>query len=222
VLGAFPAGLTTIETGSLGPPPSTPCTACRTTFAGDNRYAYLQGTSMSTPMVTALGALIRHLNSDLSVAEILQILKRTAQRPHGAAWSADLGWGILDGGAALDVARRVDHRPPQSHLSAPRVTHSRRITLRWSGTDPAPPGLIPSGIDYYEVWRSTNGRPPVRIAVTRDTSLVLTGRRGSSYSFFTIAVDRAGNRESQPAPPYATTRVARRRAAPRHHSARRR
>jgi subtilisin family serine protease len=212
IFGAFPGNVTTLETGSPGPPFQPPCTNCRTTFAGDSRYAYLKGTSMATPMVTALAALVRHLNPDLSLPEILRVIKQTARRAPGASWAPDLGWGIIDAGAAIDAARRIDHRPPVSHLIAPRVTRSRRVHLHWSATDPAPPGLIPSGIDRYEVWRSTNGHPPVLIAVTRATSMVVRVRPRARYGFFTIAIDRASNREAPPSRPYATTRVLARRA----------
>jgi hypothetical protein len=125
-------------------------------------------------------------------------------------WTPDLGWGILDAGAALDGARRVDHRPPVSQVTVAAVTRSTRIHLRFTGTDPAPPGLIPSGVDHYEVWRSVNGHAPTPVATTRAPSMVVHGRRGSRYGFFTIAVDRAGNRQPAPAPPYPTTRVRRR------------
>jgi len=199
LLGAFPSNTTTLETGSLGSPPQPPCTNCRTMFAGDRRYAYLQGTSMSTPMVTAVGALIRHLNPDLSVADIIRILKITAQRPAGTGWAPDLGWGILDGGAALDLARHVDRRKPISRIAAPLHTRSPILHLKWSGTDPAPAGVIAPGIDHYEVWRSITGGRFERIAQTSHTGLAVRVRPGHLYAFYTLAVDRAGTREAGPA-----------------------
>jgi hypothetical protein len=71
--------------------------------------------------------------------------------------------------------------------------------------------LIASGIDRFDLWRSVDGRPATLIASTRATSLVVHVRRRTQYSFYTIAVDRAGNRQPPPAPPLATTRVLRRR-----------
>jgi hypothetical protein len=164
---------------------------------------------MSTPMVTAVGAVMRHLNPDLSAAEIIRLLKETAQRPAGSGWSPDLGWGILDGGGALDAARHVDHRPPVSTLTAPRSSRSRRLRLRWSGRDAAPAGVIASGVDHYELWRSVDGRRAVKIATTAGTSIVARVRPGRRYAFYTLAVDRAGNRESRPRR-IARTRVLRR------------
>jgi len=216
LFGAFPGNPTMIDTGSLGPPPQLPCLNCRTSFQGDSRYAYLQGTSMATPIVTAVGALIRHLNPDLGVAEILRIIKQTARSPSGG-WTQDLGWGILDAGRAVAAARVVDHRPPTSRvLALPAQTRKRRITVRWTGSDPAPPGLIPAGIDHFELWQSVNGRRFTRVAVTGASSRSVSVRPRTRYGFYTIAVDRAGNRQATPSRAQATVRVlpARRRHKP--------
>jgi subtilisin family serine protease len=210
IFGAFPQATTELEAPPLTIPP-TPACGCRTTFNGDNRYAYLQGTSMASPMVAAVAALMRRLNPALHASEIVRMLKETARRPAGAGWSPDLGWGILDGGAALAAARALDRTPPQSRLRAPATVRGRSFTLKWTGEDPAPPGLLASGIARYEVWRSANGRPARRIASTTATRLKVAARRGSRYAFFTVAVDKAGNREPQPTAPDAHTRVLRRR-----------
>ena len=207
IFGAFPANITSLDTG---PPPNAPC-ACRTTFQGDKRYAYIQGTSMAAPMVAAVAALMSHLNPDLNAGDIIRLIKETANRPAGARFSPELGWGILDARAALDAARGQDRTAPISHLRAPSVVHgAKRFKVRWSGFDPAPAGLVASGILHYEVWRSVNGRPAERVAVTSATSRRFYGRRGSRYAFYTIAVDRAGNREAGPTRPDARVRVVRR------------
>lgn len=211
LLGAFPAQKTTLERSHRDPSdpfgrPVAPC-QCRTTLAGDNRYAYLPGTSMAAPQVAAVAALMRHLNPDLPPADVVRILKQTAARP-GAVWSADLGWGILDAGSAIAAARSVDAHPPTSQLERPKVT-GRSILLRWRGEDDAVAGVVASGIDHFEIWRATPGHTARRIKTTRAHSLRLRGRRGSRYSFFTIAVDHAGNREPPPAKADASVRVAR-------------
>ena len=82
----------------------------------------------------------------------------------------------------------------------------RAFTLRWSGADTASDGLVPSGIARYEVWRSANGRPYRRIASTSATRLRTVAAVGSRYAYYTIAVDRAGNREAVPATADARTR----------------
>ncbi len=207
IFGAFTAGPNDLETGSLGLPPRPPC-ECRTTFAGDSRYAYVQGTSMATPMVSATGALIRHLNPDLTAAEIVRLIKETARRPSGV-WTGDLGWGILDAGAALTRAASMDRRPPSSRVKRlPTRTSARTITVRWSAADKAPVGVRASGIARYELWRATNGGPFKRLYSTTLTSRRVTLRRGGRYRFYSVAIDHAGNRE--PAPDQADARIQRR------------
>jgi subtilisin family serine protease len=204
IFGAFPANLTTLETGLNGPP----C-GCRVTYGGDSRYAYVRGTSMAAPMVAAVAALVKHLNPDLKAADVIRILKRTARRPAGTGWTPELGWGILDGGAALAAARVVDRTPPVSTLTAPAVVSGRSFVLRLSGRDPARPGLVASGIDHYEVWRSIDGGRARRIASTSQSALRVGARPGVRYAFYSLAVDRAHNREVRVRRSDARTRVAR-------------
>jgi serine protease len=203
IFGAFTAGANELDLGSPGPPLRPPC-ACRTAFGGDARYAYVQGTSMATPMVAATGALMRHLNPDLAVARIVRIVKETARRPAGTAWNGELGWGILDAGAALTRAAVVDGRAPASRVaSLAKRTHQRTITVRWGGADKGPAGVRVSGISRYELWRSTDGGRFRRLYVTRRTARRVTLRRDARYAFYTVAVDHAGNREAAPKRPDA-------------------
>jgi hypothetical protein len=153
---------------------------------------------------------VRVVNPFLSAADVIRLIKQTARRPAGAGWSPSLGWGILDGGSAADAARRIDRRAPTSLLRAPRVTRTRRFTLRWSGTDaPGAPSLVASGIRYFDVYAPRNGKRLHRIAHTTGFRMRFTGRRNSRYRFFVVAVDQAGNREVRGARPKATTRVRR-------------
>jgi serine protease len=200
IFGAFPAGPTDVEA------PPSPC-GCRTIFAGSTSYAYLQGTSMAAPQVTAAAALMRGMNPYATVADIITTLKRTATRPAGTGWTSDLGWGILNAGAALEASRRIDRLSPVSHVLAPRVARRRSFVLRWVGHDQRRPELIASGISVYEVYVRAGHRRPRRLARTFRHTLVIRGRPRGRYVFFTVAVDRAGNRESHPVD--AVTRVAR-------------
>jgi serine protease len=199
LLGAFPANPTALEALP------EPC-GCRTTFDGSRSYAYLQGTSMAAPQVAALGAMMRVLNPYARLQDVLTAIKRTAQRPANSGWSQDLGWGIINAGAALETIRRVDRQPPGSKLHVPRVARHATFRLRWSGHDAHTPGLIASGIAYYDVYlRSGRGRRRL-LAKTARHSRVFRGRRGRRYAFTVVAVDHAGNREGYS--DHATTRVA--------------
>jgi subtilisin family serine protease len=166
---------------------------------------------MAAPQVAAVAAVIRTLNPDLSVADVVRLLKQTARQPGSSAhfWNATLGWGILDGGSAVDAARRIDRRPPSSKLRAPKLVRGTRFTLRWSGRDTAAPGVTPSGIGFFDVYASRNGQAYRRIARTSRRQMRFRGRRGSKYRFFTVATDRAGNHEPRHRTPDANTRIRR-------------
>jgi hypothetical protein len=104
-------------------------------------------------------------------------------------------------------AAQLDRTPPTSRLRAPRRIRRRSLTLRWRGVDRSPPNVVSTGISRYEVWRSVDGLAPVKLHATRRTFYRLRVRRGRRYAFFTVAVDRAGNREPPPRRADARVRV---------------
>ncbi len=180
-----------------------PLFACRHSVAGDSRYAYLQGTSMATPQVAALAALVADLNPWLSVHDRLRLIKQSARRSGG--WSSDLGWGIINAGAAISAARRVDRNAPSSRARAKKRVRIRRkrrrikVRVRWSGSDHAGrAGLIASGVRSFDLYmrRGKGHYRRVRKA-SRRHSAVLKLRSGV-YRFYTRAKDKAGNREAAP------------------------
>ncbi len=204
VVSTFPGNSTSREGGFFGG-----C-ECRRDLRGDSRYAYLAGTSMATPQVTALAALVADLNPFLTLRDKLTVIKASARG--GGAWNPDLGWGIIDAGRAVDAARRVDHVPPSSRVRARRRVllgpGARRapVRLRWAGSDPGgAPGLIGSGVASYDVYvRRGAGRARRLLTGTRRRSARPRLRPGV-YRFFTRALDGAGNLEA--APPRHDVRV---------------
>jgi serine protease len=202
IFGAFPGNPTDLESSLL-----SPCN-CRTTFAGDSRYAYLAGTSMAAPQVAATAAMMRVLNPYATVPDVIGALETSSSRPRGTGWSQDLGWGILNAGAALDAVRRIDRLRPLARVRAPRRSSHRAFAVSWSGSDPHPGALVASGIAYYEVTVQPQHHR-TRIIAHRTTArrLRFAGAPGATYTFGVIAVDRAGNREARAA--RATTTIAR-------------
>lgn len=210
IFAAFPANTTELESsgGLLFPNPGC---RCRANFNGDGRYAYLEGTSMAAPIVAGIAALARTVNPSATARDVVRALKETATRPAGTGWSPELGWGVVNAAAAVNAVRAIDRVAPESKLTGrTRIRAARSFTLRWSGQDPAPAGLTASGVAVYEVYRSVNRGRYTRIKRTRATRLKVMVRPGSRYRFYTVAVDRAGNREPVPARPDLSTRVDRR------------
>lgn len=212
ILAAFPGNSTELESGGTLLQPAQPC-YCRVRFSNDPRFAYLAGTSMSSPMVAGAAALMRDINPDLTALEIVRILKEQATRPAGTGWTPELGWGILNAGKAVLVAAVTDRHAPSSKLKGPKkVSRGGKITLRWSGKDAGSGKGKASGIARYEVYRKANkAKKYTRVLRTAKTKRRVTVRSGSTYRYYVRAVDKSGNREAAPKKPDLTVKVGRKR-----------
>jgi len=110
-------------------------------------YAFYQGTSMATPHVAAVVALMRSANPDLPAEVIADIIASTAA-PFAAAGenpctTADCGAGMLDAGAAVEAAAStVTGTDPAAALSAPAtILIGATGQLRLVSASPATPEL---------------------------------------------------------------------------------
>ncbi|WP_079910528.1 S8 family peptidase [Paenibacillus sp. 32352] len=84
-----------------------------------NQYAALSGTSMASPHVTALAALIRSVNPQLKNTEVMQIMRDTAQDIGPKGKDPYYGYGLIDVVAALNKAQGNKNpqtmQKPQNH-----------------------------------------------------------------------------------------------------------
>lgn len=76
------------------------------------------GTSFSTPLVSATAALVRQTHPGLSAAEVVTRIEATADNPGVAVPGADYGWGIVDPYLAV-TAERSDARQQPDRGSVP-------------------------------------------------------------------------------------------------------
>jgi hypothetical protein len=68
-----------------------------------------------------------------------------------------------------------------------------------------------SGLRSVSVFASANGAPYHRIAKTRSRKIRFGAKAGRRYRFFSVAVDKAGNREAVPGTADAKLRLRRHR-----------
>ena len=203
IFGAFPAAEPAgFELGD--PLTNRPPCGCRTDLAGDRRYAYLQGTSMAAAIVSGTAALVRALNPGLRAREVVRLLKESARRPDGEGWTAELGWGVLDAGAAVTKASTLDVTAPTSKVRVlPARVRSRRLSIGFVTSDEGPSRVRETGVSRVDVFMRRDRGRMKRIASVRD------GRRpppvklepGHRYGFATRAFDAAGNSEPLPKRP---------------------
>jgi serine protease len=206
LISTYPGAFTLRDVRLCSPVTLPDCS--RRDIAGSNAYAYLQGTSMATPQVSALAALIGALNPHLTTAEKIRIVKETARR--AAGWTPDLGWGILDAGRAVDVARRVDRLAPSSRVRVGN-RRGRRVRLRFRMSDPgAERGLVPTGITRLVLYGGRAGKPARMLRRYRARRGVVIRLRPGRWRLYTQAADAAGNVEARPRRADAWVRVKRR------------
>ncbi|HEV3197908.1 MAG TPA: SBBP repeat-containing protein [Bryobacteraceae bacterium] len=95
----------------------------------------------------------------------------------------------------------IDANPPSSKVSAlPATTASATFPVSWSGTD------VGSGIQGYSIFVSVNNGPfSVWLRTDGATSATYNGAPNTSYGFYSIAVDAAGNGEAAKTLADATT-----------------
>ena len=203
LISTYPGAFTLRDLRTCSPIARLDCT--RRDIGGANTYAYLEGTSMAAPQVTALAALIGALNPHLTAAEKIRIVKDTARR--AAGWTPDLGWGILDAGRAVDAARRLDRLTPSSRVRVMK-RRGRRVRLRFRMSDPgAERGLLPSGVTRLELFGRRPGKPVRRLRRYRARRGVVIRLRPGRWRLYTKAADAAGNVEVSPRRPDARLRV---------------
>jgi subtilase family protein len=87
---------------------------CPNVFTGAEgaHYAYGEGTSFAAPSVSGLAALAWQAERRLASEQVADVMTRSA---HGSGWNQFTGAGVVDGMAAVELARRYDVVSPRAH-----------------------------------------------------------------------------------------------------------
>jgi serine protease len=181
---------------------------CRTSINGDDRFAYLAGTSMATPQVAGLVALMRAAKPSLPAAKVARLIKLTAG--NCAQYANGIGWGVIRADEAVAAALGKDIDVPASNVLRARKARRARLSLRLRSADGACSSELPiAGVKTVNVFASANGGRFHRVGKTKKGKFAFRGKRGRHYRFYSVAVDKAGNREAPPALPDAKARLGR-------------
>ena len=74
------------------------------TGSGGTEYGYVAGTSLASPEVAGVAALVWAVRPELKNYQVADIVKASADRDAGADWTPTLGCGRLDAAAAVALA----------------------------------------------------------------------------------------------------------------------
>ncbi|MBM3881941.1 MAG: DUF11 domain-containing protein, partial [Verrucomicrobia bacterium] len=98
----------------------------------------------------------------------------------------------------------ADTTAPSSVIAALPAASYEQVNTRWSGEDD--PGG--SGLAFFDIYVSVDQGPFVPwLQGTTLHSAIYPGELGRTYAFYSVAVDRSGNREAAPTQPDAQTAV---------------
>lgn len=89
-------------------------------WASPGYYGWASGTSFSAPEVAGAAALVWAANRGLTARQVASVLTRSAD---GSQWTPQLGWGRLDVGAAVALAKQIPTLRLAESLGARRVRH---------------------------------------------------------------------------------------------------
>jgi subtilisin family serine protease len=204
ILSTWPANSTDADLGTPGTEwAGAPC-GCRTAINGDSRFAYLVGTSMATPQVAGVAALIRAVKPSMANTKVVHLIKATAGQC--GSYGNGIGWGVIRADQAVAAALNRDLGAPSSRVKrAKRGRGEVFLKIKRSDTSGSTGcvKLPTAGVKKVLVFASADGGRYHRIGKTSTAKLHFHGKAGRRYRFFSIAVDNAGNREAPPAGPDA-------------------
>ncbi len=156
--------------------------------ASGDGYFFYTGTSMASPHVAGVAALVKAIDPTLTNTQIRSILETTAEDLGASGWDQYFGNGLVDAYAAcLEAGGEPDTVPPViSNVQAVDVTHnSARIT--WTTDEPA------TSVVYYGPTTGY-GSSASAAGYTANHSVNLTGLSPETlYHFKVESADSSGN-----------------------------
>lgn len=150
-------------------------------------YAYLDGTSMATPMVSGTVALIKSAHPNYTVAQTQDVLFKTAKDLGIAGKDSTYGWGRVDAYKAAGIGIVPDTTPPViSNVQVSNVKDTS-ATITWTTNEPSD-SLVRYGTT---VPPSSTASAP---GLVTSHSIILAGLSSSTKYYFEVqSTDGSGN-----------------------------
>jgi serine protease len=156
-----------------------------------SEYGNNSGTSMSTPHVSGVAALIWSYNPSWTNLQIRNALQTSALDLGSAGRDSLYGFGLVRAKAALDSLQAgggADTSPPViSNVSSAKINGKGNFEIKWLTNEPAN-----SEVKFVSGFTTTSTDP------TRVTSHRMTfkGKAGTLYQYYVSSTDAAGNRST--------------------------
>ena len=126
------------------------------TTAVKSGYGAMAGTSFATPLFCGAAALVLSINPALGTAEVVELLKSTAEDLGAPGWDEVFGWGRIDLARAAAAARlTLGNTPPQiDAIPAQWVFAGQTLAIAVTAQDPDVP---PQQLTYTLATNSPEG-----------------------------------------------------------------
>ncbi|UCG68853.1 MAG: S8 family serine peptidase [Thermoplasmata archaeon] len=159
-------------------------------------YASYSGTSMATPHVSGVIALMLEANPNLTPQEVKDILHGTSEMPPGVdpsteyddVYNFNWGWGMVDAYEAVRLAKQEDTSPPQIYDVNVVDVSSTTATIEWLTNKPS--NRI---IHYGETQSLGSAWENLNIYETSHTMTIEGLNPNTDYYFNVLGYDEYGN-----------------------------
>ena len=172
---------------------------CYGLFEGDGgKWAYGPGTSFASPIAAGVSALAWQAEPRLQSQQVAEVMMRSARQTLGepGTWNEFTGTGIVDGEAAVRLARVYDVVAPTGMTARQARKGGSKITVRVSGgVDGTDEGdELAGGVQHF-ILLGKNGRDADVVVSGDETGAARTFRlrKGTRYQFVGAACDNNGN-----------------------------
>lgn len=166
-----------------------------TTLVNHNTASYdaYDGTSMATPHVAGVAALIWSKYPGATNAQVRQALTTTAQDLGVAGRDSSYGHGLVQARAALDALAAQNPSPGSGDTTPPvisnvvgKVTNAKNgsFAITWMTNEAATSDVQINGTLYPDATMTTSHKRTFR------------GTKGATYTYYVISADAAGNSAS--------------------------